>query len=287
MKATISQHDRATKSSTLSGRLPLLAAIALAGLPATALSENLQGHGKGFITRPMSASQNGAALLQSFYFRFTSDDHHFGAIEVVPNVPAINRASLAFSDKNRDDQYFYNITFAPYFGEIFRRTEGREFCKGSCSFPIQGPANRANFVFVIRGFYIYYHGGDHHIDQIKIQERDGLVTVALNDQNDDDRFLVDLHYAYIPRSRFSEISQRSGTANGAQRVNIRRGTPVIRGFNFDFRSSDHHIKELGVVMNGDGRLEAFYSDKNQDDSFNWTVEYGILSGGGVLGLFRR
>jgi hypothetical protein len=277
MKTTISKSDRATKSRGSSGIPSLLAAIALAGLPATAVSENLQGLAKGFITPQIGVSQNGAPLLQSFYFRFTSEDHQFGAIEVVPNVPAINKASLGFTDKNRDDQYFYNITFAPYFGEIFRRSEGREFCKGSCTYPIQAPANPANYVFVIRGFYIYYYGGDHHIDQIKIQERNGLVTVALNDKNDDDRFLVDLYYAYIPRSRFSEISARSGTAKGAQRAGIRRGTAVIRGFNFDFKSDDHHIKELGVVMNGNGQLEAYYGDKNQDDSFDWGVEYAILN----------
>ena len=241
-----------------------------------ATAENLQGNAKGFITPDLGLTQNGAPLLQSFYFRFTKDDHHFGAIEVVPNVPAANKASLGYSDKNRDDPYFYNITFAPYFGEIFRRTEGREFCKGSCTYPIQGPANRADYVFVLRGFYIYYYGGDHHIDQIRVQESNGLVTVALNDKNDDDRFLVDLHYAYIPKSRFSAVEEVSGTAKGGQRMTIPGGTAVIRGFNFDFKKDDHHIKDIGVVMNGGGRLEVYYGDKNQDDPFDWQVQYAVL-----------
>ena len=241
------------------------------------MAENLQGHAKGFITRPLGLTQNGAPLLQSFYFRFTSEDHHFGALEAVPNIPAINKASLAFSDKNRDDQYFYNLTFAPYFGEIFRRTDGREFCKGSCTYPIQAPPDRANYVFVLRGFYIYYHGGDHHIDQIKIQENNnGQVTVALNDKNDDDRFLVDLHYAYIPRSRFLVVDEWSGTSKGGHKMAIAGGTAVIRGFDFDFKSEDHHIKDIGVVLNGSGRLEVYYADKNQDDLFNWKVQYAIL-----------
>jgi hypothetical protein len=253
-------------------------ALAQAGLVANAaMAENLQGSGKGFITRPIGLTQNGAPLLQSFYFRFTSDDHHFGAIEVVPGQPAINQASLGYSDKNRDDNYTYNVTFAPYFGEIFRRKDGREFCKGSCTYPLQAPADRANQVFVLRGFYIYYYGGDHHIDQIKIHEQDGKVTVALNDKNDDDRFLVDLHYAYIPRSRFSEVATRSGTAKGGALATIGSGTPVIRGFNFDFKSEDHHIKDIGVMMNGAGRMETYYGDKNQDDSFDWTVEYAVLN----------
>jgi hypothetical protein len=252
-------------------------ALALGMTSHAAMAENIQGNSKGFTTRPLGLTQNGAPLLQSFYFRFNNDDHHFGAMEVVPNLPTANQVSLGYSDKNRDDPYFFNMTFAPYFGEIFRRSDGREFCKGSCTYPLQAPANRSNYVFVLRGFYIYYYGEDHHIDQLKVQERDGLVTVALNDKNDDDRFLVDLHYAYIPKSRFAEITSRSGTAKGGARTQIRVGTPVIRGFNFDFKSEDHHIKDIGVVMDGAGRLETYYGDKNQDDSFDWVVEYAVLN----------
>jgi hypothetical protein len=240
-------------------------------------AENLQGHAKGFTTRNISLTQNGAPLLQSFYFRFTNDDHHFAAIEVVPGIPAINQASIGYSDKNSDDRYFYNITFAPYFGTIFRRSDGREHCIGSCTYPLQAPPDRANHVFVLRGFYIHYVGGDRHIDQIKIEENNGQVTVALNDKNDDDRFRVDLHYAYIPRSQFLvPDGEAAGTSRGGHRMAIPGGSAVIRGFNFDFRSQDHHIKDIGVMLNGAGRMEVFYGDKNQDDSFDWKVQYAIL-----------
>lgn len=249
---------------------------ACAGHPA--IAENLQGHGKGFLQRDLGLTQNGAPLLQSFYFRYTSKDHHIAAIEVAPGVPAINKASLAFSDRNRDDRYFYNVTFAPYFGEIFRRTEGREHClHGRCTFPLQAPPNRADYVFVLRGFYIYYVGDDHHIDQVMIEEKDGLATVAFNDQNDDDRFRVDLHYAWIPKSRIASTGEQSGTAKGGERRTIPGGTAVIRGFNFDFRSKDRHIRDIGVMMNGSGGLEVYYGDKTPDDSFDWKVQYAILS----------
>ena len=258
--------------------IPATLAICAACFGEPAMAENLQGHANGFITRDLGLTQNGAPLLQSFYYRYTSEDHHIAAIEVVPGVPAINKASFAFSDKNRDDRYFYNVTFAPYFGEIFRRTEGREHClHGRCTFPLQAPPNRADYVFVLRGFYIHYVGDDHHIDQVMIEEKDGLATVAFNDQNDDDRFRVDLHYGYIPKARVSSMGERSGRANGGQRKTIEGGTAVIRGFNFDFRSKDHHIKDFGVMLNGSGGLEVFYGDKNQDDAFDWKVQYAILS----------
>lgn len=258
--------------------VPALIALSLACASGHALAENLQGHARGFITPAIGLTQNGAPLLQSFYFRYTKADHHIAAIEVVPNVPAINEASLAFSDKNRDDPYFYNVTFAPYFGEIFRRTEGREHClNGHCTFPLQAPPNRADYVFVLRGFYIYYVGDDHHIDQIKVEENDGLATVAFNDKNDDDRFRVDLHYAYIPKSRFASIGEQSGTAKGGERRTIPAGTAVIRGFNLDFRHKDRHIRDVGVMLNGSGALEVYYGDKTPDDSFDWKVRYAVLS----------
>lgn len=258
--------------------VPAMIALSAACVSGLAMAENLQGNGKGFIIKSLGLTQNGAPLLQSFYFRYSDDDHHISAIEVAPNVPAANKASLAFSDKNRDDGYFYNITFAPYFGEIFRRTDAREHCtRGTCTYPIQAPPNRADYVFVLRGFYIYYVGDDHHIDQIKVQENNGQVTVAFNDKNDDDRFRVDLHYAYIPKSRFSVVDERSGTAKGGQRVTIPAGTAVIRGFDFNFKSKDHHIKDFGVMQDGNGRMEVFYGDKNQDDTFDWNVQYAVLS----------
>ena len=259
----------------------LTATIALATtvcLTPSAFAENVQGHAKGFVKRPLGLTENGAPLLQSFYFKFTGDDHHFGAIEIVPNAPAANQVSIGYVDKNHDDEYFHNITFAPYFGTIFRRSDGREHCIGQCTYPLQAPADRQNHVFVLRGFYIYYLGDDHHIDQLKIEEKDGLVTVALNDKNDDDRFRVDLHYAYIPRSRLLvPDGEWSGTSQGAHGMAIPGGTAVIRGFNFDFKGRmDRHIRDVGVMLNGAGRMEVYFGDKSPTEPFDWKVQYAIL-----------
>ncbi len=250
----------------------LLAAAATIAAPASA--QNLQGFAKGPITP--SIPLNGAPLLQSFYTRFTDTDHHFGALEAAPQTPAMNKATIFFADKDHDDRYFYNVTFARYFGTIYRRTAPRDFCRGSCTARLAAPADRANHVFVLTGFYVYYRGGDHHIDRLSIVERNGSVTVDVNDKNDDDPFVVEIRYAYIPRSMFRAVSSRRGTAKGGQRVAIEAGTPVIRGFTFDFRSEDHHIQEVGVMLRANSTLEVYYSDKNKDDSFDWSVEYAVL-----------
>jgi hypothetical protein len=267
----------------MSGKCAVYVALALCSAAITpAAAENLQGYAKGLTSRQISLTQNGAPLLQSFYTRFTNTDHHFAGLEVMPNAPAANQASILYTDKNGDDEYFYNITFAPYFGDIFRRFS-TEFCRqNTCTYPVETPPDRENYVFVLRGFYISFRGGDHHIDQVKISEQNGRVTYALNDKNDDDPFRVDLSYAYIPRSQISAVASRSGNAKGGQRMSIEAGTPVIRGFNFDFRSSDHHIQDIGIVMNGNAQMEVYYGDKNKDDPFDWSVDYGILGGGGPV-----
>ena len=99
--------------------------------------------------------------------------------------------------------------------------------------------------------------------------------MALNDKNDDDPFDVDLSYLYIPRSSFSEIGERSGSARAGDRATIPTGMTVIRGFHFDFDSGDRHLKEIGVLT-GQGRLEVYYGDKTPDDLFTWNVAYGVL-----------
>jgi hypothetical protein len=48
----------------------------------------------------------------------------------------------------------------------------------------------ADAVFVISSFGLGYDDDDHHIDEIGIEEKDGQVTVALNDENDDDLFTI-------------------------------------------------------------------------------------------------
>ena len=168
-------------------------------------------------------------------------------------------------------------TFARYFGSIVRGSTTEFGRGGRITFPVNAPADRANFAFVIRGFYVQYRGDDHHIQELGIQESNGRVTVALNDHNDDDPFQIDLQYAYLPRTAFSELSLRSGVnARGGERTTVSRGVGLIRGFHFNFTNDDHHIKELGVLLNGAGRLEVYFGDDNGDDPFNWNVAYGIL-----------
>jgi len=252
-------------------------ALALAGIAFTvpARAQSASGFSSGGYTNP-SFSVQGAPLMKSFYFKYQSDDHHLRAIQVQPHNPTLGRIAINYQDQNGDDDYFYNIVSQPYYGSIFQRSTNREVCVGQCTVQIARPGDPQNWTFVIKGFYLYFHGTDHHIDRLSVTESNGQLTVAYNDKNDDDTFIWEVDYAYVPNSRFTSISSRTGSAKGAQRASIPAGMAVLRGFTFDFASDDHHIRDIGVWMPGSGNLDVFYGDKNVDDTFTWQVRYAIL-----------
>lgn len=270
-----------------------LLAVAGLSLASTASAQSASGFSGGGFVNP-AFGVDGVPLMKSFYFKYENDDHHIRAIEVQPHNPSLGRIALNYQDQNGDDDYFYNIVSQPYYGRIFQRSTERIACKGQCTLPIARPGDPANWTFVIRGFYIYFHGDDHHIDRISLTEANGVVTAAFNDKNDDDTFWWELDYAYIPNDRFTQRGVSSGSGAGGARSVIPPGLAVLRGFTFDFSSDDHHIRDIGVWMAGGGNLDVFYGDKNGDDTFTWAVRYGILGsmfeppvviggvGGGVL-----
>lgn len=269
-----------------------LSLLALAGLSfaTTASAQTASAISSGGYTNP-AFGVDGAPLMKSFYFKYQSDDHHLRAIQVQPHNPTLGKIAINYQDHNGDDDYFYNIVSQPYYGSIFQRSTERIACAGQCTIPIARPGDPQNWTFVIRGFYLYFAGDDHHIDRVSITESNGNVTAAFNDKNDDDTFWWELDYAYVPTSRLTEVSTRSGSAAGGARSSIGLGLALLRGFTFDFSSEDHHIRDVGVWMPGNGTLDVYYGDKNGDDTFSWSVRYAILGskfappvviGGGVF-----
>jgi len=102
-----------------------------------------------------------------------------------------------------------------------------------------------------------------------------VMGVAEADQNDDDTFITNIRYAWVPRSRFSSVSEISGTVadTSGVRRNVTAGTAVIRGFSFNNTgtggSGDDHIRELGVMTNP-ASIDIYYGDDDPTDSPPWT-----------------
>jgi hypothetical protein len=140
-----------------------------------------------------------------------------------------------------------------------------------------------DFVFVLVGFQLSFRGGfDHHIREIGILEDNGLLTVSFGDKYFDpseDTFLFSVKFAWVPRDVFSDIGESSETRSRDE-VNrtIPEGRAVLRGFRFEFKSEDHHLKKIGVLPTTGGTVTISYRDKNGDDGFDWQYRWGILKG---------
>ncbi len=255
--------------------------------PASAFAQDLQGNYSssnatipGWVVR--QSPHTGVSLLRSFYFRFLNGDHHLGAITVGPERPDFGQTTLIFKDDNGDDPYTYHTQHAPVnpSGMVIGNF-GQEICRGICTFPINRPAG--DYIFVLRGFAFSWIGNDHHLQHIGIYEQSGNLTVAFHDQSltdsNSDNYLVSVQYAYVPRSRLASMGTVEGweVPGGVQQQPIPPGTSVIRGFDVAFTSADHHIEELGFVQEGTGSVDAYFNDGNNDDSFNWAVDWGILN----------
>jgi hypothetical protein len=277
----------------------------------TAMS-NTEGFAKGLIVTDYPGTGNGIPLLSSFYFRFEKAgssqpvDNHINSILVLPGglsedlSPNAENSStqvenekiqLMFRDKDPDsakDRYFYKAAHAILPTGSVRRFQIRDVgCTGKCERilpppPSSGPVGVFGSMFVLAGFHLYFTGSrDHHIDKVGVFEDNGKLTVEFNDKPGDGPdpvfgYLVD--YAWVKR-RLNDnirIGEESGSTTGGARLNLPPGQKVIRGFHFDFKSEDHHSREIGVLTANEN-LEVFYSDFNGDDPFRWTVRWASIT----------
>lgn len=230
----------------------------------------------------------GVPLLSSFYFQYTNNDHdlaqpldhHVLQIMTVPGFPEPGRIELGMHENGGDADYYFKVQhLLTQHSGVHAFARGLDIGRGrNVEIPIDRPDG--DHVFVLVGFQLAYRTGDHHVDEIGITESAGKVKVRLNDKNDDDSFLFRLHYAYVPAHLFSHRGTARGendsdAGHGARRA-IPAGPAVIRGFNMNFRSKDHHLRNVGVLT-GNRRVEVFFGDKNGDDTYDWMVQWAVLA----------
>jgi hypothetical protein len=232
-----------------------------------------------------SFSPQGTPLLDSFYFQYTSDDHHLSQIMILLNSPQPGKMRVGFHDINLDDDYFFKVVHRPVVDSRIRTfSRDLDLCVGACNVPIDRPGE--DFEFVLMGFQLAYQGAingrDHHVNQVALTEHDGELRMRFGDKDMNTNVLWRIQYAYVPRDLFLAIGESSGVRErGGDRRNIQPGASVIRGFFFNFEpyftsGGDHHIRDIGVTTPDDGRVEVFYEDKNGDDGFDWVVRWGVL-----------
>lgn len=266
---------------------------------------NTEGFAKGSTLVNYPGVDAGTPLLSSFYFRFERSgssspiDNHINQIMVLPGgqsvdlspgadlspaqVPA-GKLDLMFADKSSgsaNDRYFFKVAHQTV--PNGRRFQFRDLgCTGKCEQVLPKPPGPilpgVQPVFVLCGFKIFFTGGrDHHLDGLSVFENNGKLTVEFNDKNDDDVFAYLVDYALIsPVGLNIQLGEESGTSIGAARVPTTAGAKVIRGFRFDLRSSDHEVREIGVLPRNDD-LEVYYTDAAGNDRFSWFVRWATIS----------
>jgi hypothetical protein len=264
----------------LKGFIAGLAILGASVIVVSAQTTTLSGFGEGTLQRNFSVS--GVPLLKSFFFDFgAGQDHHILHVSVYPETNGT--ITLAFEDNDGNDEFFYNIAYEATAASGTVVGSASDVCKGTCTRAITRSSPASNYVFVLRGFRIYYHGVDHHIDEIAPYESNGQLRVRFNDKNNDDTFIWYARWAWVPRSRFGAVGTVGGHSCTADNMcdrdskSVPAGHAVIRGFRFDFTSSDHHLGNWGVFTYNHGVIEAYFGDKNGDDEFYWFAQYAVLA----------
>jgi hypothetical protein len=275
------------KTSTVQ-LLSVIGLIALIVVEAPA-QQRFEGTGKGQVIVQAPGPFVGTSLLDGFYVRFgpplgqtSNEDHHLRTLEVRLQHPEPTNIKLVYADKNADDRFAYIVSVhsRTIAGVETRSTGGPWACAIQCSMPLARPSPQ--HVFVLRGFRLSVpSGGDRHVERLAVFEVDGVLVVAMENAtfipitaND---LLFEVDYAYLPPAAVQEVGELWDTGHRDARRNIPAGASVIRGFDFRFTNGDHHVKEIGVMTPDDGRVEVFFSDKNGDDPFVWSVRWAILA----------
>jgi hypothetical protein len=264
---------------------------------------SIEGTGRGPETTNYSINpaQSGVPLLSSFYFRFVTDsltaqvDNHLNIVRMMPpgskqdlspsaqlplSVVENGKIALEFADRKLDDEkdnYFYKVAHDLYDG---RRYQIRDVgCIGTCERVI--PLSEKDFassIFALVGFQVYFTGGrDHQIDEIAIFEDNSNLVVKFNDRNDDDVFGYIVDFAMVSTTgQRVQTGEFSGESRGGARIPLSGENKVIRGFHFDYKFRDHHLREMGVLSNPDN-LEVYFGDQNGDDPFKYTVKWAQVT----------
>jgi hypothetical protein len=269
-------------------KTPTVQLLSVIGLVALIIVEapaqqRYEGTGRGQVIIQAPGPFIRTSLLDGFYVRFgprlgqsSNEDHHLRTLEVRLQHPETTNIKVVYADKNADDRLAYIVSVhSREIADVETGSIGAPLvCALQCSIPLARPSPQ--HVFVLRGFRISVNGGDRHVERLAVFETDGVLVVALEQAGSPNDFLLEVDHAYLPPAAVQEVGELWDN-NAHARKNIPVGTSVIRGFDFRFTNGDHHIREIGALTPDDGRVEVFFSDKNGDDPFVWSVRWAILA----------
>lgn len=130
---------------------------------------------------------------------------------------------------------------------------------------------------LLKQFFLKYTSKDHHIRRIQIRPVGQQLDVSFRDKNGDDEFFYNVGHLGVSGSGVRN-REKSGFSRGGTEVIPLTDKPdpdsvfVLRGFDIQYTSKDHHLDMLWVYENN-GRLIVGFNDKNNDDDFEYKVYF--------------
>ncbi|HEY7499347.1 MAG TPA: hypothetical protein VH740_12585 [Vicinamibacterales bacterium] len=273
------------------------------------MPQTFEGSGAGVVSQPQTFV--GVPLLTGFKVDYKSSDHHVLALAVSPLYDTVgegpdlrNTVTTKYFDNFVPDDYGFVASFQDETrpGVIVRHVDGGSR-GGAFTFPLNFPA--ANHTFALIGFDFRFDQvqesigfffrptyKDHHIGTVSIRadaSQENL-TVQFSDQNNDDAYVWQVWYAWLPNDIVNSIETISGSGDrgSATRELTPGGVAVVRGFTLTYgslenrRGNDHHADEIGVLLEEPvtpelpAILRVFFNDRNDDDRFAWAVDVARL-----------
>lgn len=186
---------------------------------------------------------------------------------------------------------------------------------GFVPIPVQPAPPKAAFVLPSGWSFNFKHGGDHHINEHGMwcsgqnyNEHSETLhwstgTIYADKNFDDDYYWSVNHqvvrfnpgYCYHGNTPWLAKSGRTTTHNGTfQNDDLKQfnnAVVLIRGWRFDFTSSDHHINQIMLWIDNvrfdrnrgrvNWRTRVRYADKNWDDNYRYLYYYTILGFNGT------
>lgn len=241
------------------------------------------------------------AALSHFHLGYNNGDHKFRRLQLLVEG---SMARAALNDSNEDDPFEVDARWVNLSGGSAGTVQGQGH--GRAVTMLKLPPAPPRHVFALRGFeFRRQDGTDANIRHLAIRPVDGAIEVTLNDDEGMDlrgtggaAVVFDpVHYVIVTQSsrnmqrgRAYDVTVQyvwipdflvasTGTITGGERsrrdaASVPAGRAVIRGFQFSFMNSDHHLLQVRAsTMNGGMGI---FRDNNEDDPVRWRVDYALL-----------
>ena len=228
--------------------------------------------------------------LCGFMFQYQgNDDHHVACVSTghmfqdLPYVPGMPTgfglcpyyAVITFSDDGGRQWKWTlqdrELPLGTLFGEGISVNSDSMTSHGD--FPADSDMD--NYVVALVGFGFRF-SGDHHLKRMAILYQENRIFYGFSDDSGNESWNSRIDIAWIPKQYVKTTGEIHGSSPGGYASGaIDVAKPVLRGFEFNFRNGDHHIKEIGVVL-PPGHSGVAFRDDNGDDPFDWTIQYADL-----------